>query len=139
MRRLYARLPVRGLSLAVFAVLLGGSLAASGFARRVTGDQERRMLTQRAGEAAALVTNQITQSQALTRALAAVALATDGDAEIFEEAARRDPALANGAAALLTARDGRYRVVAAVGPGVVAGQELSGPAGVAVSRARATE
>jgi diguanylate cyclase (GGDEF)-like protein len=97
------------------------------------------MLTQRAGEAAALVTNQITQSQASTRALAAVALATDGDAEIFEEAARRDPALANGAVALLTARDGRYRVVAAVGPDLVAGQELSGPAGVAVSRARDTE
>ena len=100
MRRLYARLPVRGLSLAVFAVLLGGSLTASGFARRVTADQERRMLERRAGEAAALLTNQITQSQASTRALAAVVLATDGDPEIFREAARRDPAIANGTAGI---------------------------------------
>ena len=83
MRRLYARLPIRGLSLVVFAVLLGGSLTASGFARRVMADQEHRMLKQRAGEAAALLTNVITQSQASTRALAAVALATDGDPDVF--------------------------------------------------------
>ena len=139
MRPLYARLPIRGLSLVVFAVLLVGSLTASGFARRVTADHERRMLEQRAGEAAALVTNQITQSQASTRALAAVVLATDGDAEIFRGAAGRDPAIANGAVALVREIDGRYRVVAAEGTGLVAGQELSGAAGDTVRRARDTE
>jgi diguanylate cyclase (GGDEF)-like protein len=139
MRRLHARLPIRGLSLLVFAVLLGGSLTASGFARRVTADQERRMLQQRAGEAAALLTNQITQSQALTRALAAVVLATDGDAEAFRGAAGRDPTIANGTAALLREVDGRYRIVAAAGPNLTEGQELSGAAGNAVRRARDTE
>jgi len=76
MRTVHARFPLRGLSLVVFAVLVGGSVTASGFARGVVADQEQRLLTQRAGEAAALLTNQITQSQAATRSLAAVALAT---------------------------------------------------------------
>jgi diguanylate cyclase (GGDEF)-like protein len=139
MRWLHARLPVRGLSLVVFAVLLGGSLTASGFARRMTADQEHRMLKQRAGEAAALLTNQITQSQASARALAAVVLATQGDAEIFRRAADRDPAFANGAAALVKEIDGRYGVVTAIGTGPVAGQDLSGAAADAVRRARDTE
>jgi diguanylate cyclase (GGDEF)-like protein len=139
MRRLYAQLPIRGLSLVVFAVLLGGSLTASGFTRRVMADQERRMLEQRAGEAAALLTNLITQSQASTRALVAVVLATDGDGEIFRRAAGRDPALANGAAALVREEDGRYLIVAAEGTGLVAGQELSREASDTVRRARDTE
>src|SRR6266513_1658477 len=114
MRRFYARLPIRGLALLVFAVLLGGSVTASAFARRVMADQERRMLTQRAGEAAALLTNVITQSQTSTRSLAAVVLATHGDPQIFGETAGRDPTLAKGGAvALVREEDGRYRVVAA--------------------------
>jgi len=139
MRRLYARLPIRGLSLVVFAVLLGGSLTASAIGRRVTVDQERRMLRQRAGEAAALLTNLLTQSQASSRSLAAVVLATGGDAEIFRQAAGRDPALAGGAAALVREVDGRYLIVAAEGAGLVAGQELSGAAGATVRRTRDTE
>ena len=139
MRRLYARLPVRGLSLVVFAVLLVGSLTASGFARRVTADQERRMLKQRAGEAAALLTNQINQSQSLTRALAAVVLATNGDAEAFRGAAGRDPAIADGAAVLLKEMDGRYQVIAAAGRVPAPGYELTGAAGDAVRRAQETE
>ena len=139
MRRLYARLPIRGLSLVVFAVLLGGSLTASALARGVMVDQEHRMLRQRAGEAAALLTNLVTQSQASSRALAAVVLATGGDADLFRRAAGRDPALANGAAALVREVDGRYRIVAAEGNGLVAGQELSGAADATVRRARDTE
>jgi len=140
MRRLYARLPIRGLPLVVFAVLLGGSLTASAFAHGVMVDQEHRMLRQRAGEAAALFTNLITQSQASTRSLAAVALATNADPEIFQDAAGRDPALATGGAAALVAADGgRYRIVAAQGPGFVPGQELGGEAAVAAGRARTTD
>jgi len=139
MRQLYARLPIRGLSLVVFAVLLVGSLTASGFTRRVMADQERRMLKQRAGEAAALLTNLITQSQASTRALVAVILATDADADVFDEAAGRDPALADGATALVQEADGRNRIVTAVGAGLVTGADLSGAASEAVRRARGTE
>jgi diguanylate cyclase (GGDEF)-like protein len=139
MRRLYARLPIRGLSLAVLAVLLGGSLTAAGYARRVAQDQERRMLSQRAGEAAALLTNLVNQSQASTRALAAVVLATHADPAIFSAAAGRDPALANGAVALVGEEDGRSRVLAAAGPGLTAGQELPAGAVAAVGRARATD
>ncbi|HEV8625464.1 MAG TPA: hypothetical protein VG034_13475, partial [Acidimicrobiia bacterium] len=140
MRRLYVRLPIRGLSLVVFAVLLGGSLTASAFARGVMVDQERRMLRQRAGEAAALLTNLVTQSQASTRSLVAVVLATHGDPQIFQEAAGRDAALSNGGVAALVEEDGgQYRVVAAQGNGLAPGQELSGEAGAAVGRARTTD
>ena len=140
MRRLYAWLPIRGLSLMVFAVLLAGSLTASAFARGVMFDQEHRMLRQRAGEAAALLTNLVTQSQASTKSLVAVALATNGNPKIFQEAAGRDPALAGGgAAALVEADGGRSRVVAAQGKALAPGQELSGEAGAAVVRARTTD
>jgi diguanylate cyclase (GGDEF)-like protein len=139
MRQLYARLPIRGLSLLVFAVLLGGSLTASALTRRVMADQEHRMLKQRAGEAAALLTNLLTQSQASTRALVAVVLATEGDPEVFRGAAGRDPALNNGAAALVREEEGRFRVMAAEGSGLAAGQELSGAASDTVRRARDTE
>ena len=140
MRRFHARLPIRGLTLAVFAVLLGGSLTASAFARRVLDDQEHRMLEQRAGEAAALLGNLTTQSQSHAMALAAVALATDNDPGRFAGAASRDTALANGGAvALVREVEGRFEVVAAQGPGLTAGQELTGPAAAVVARARTTD
>ena len=97
------------------------------------------MLKQRAGEAAALLTNQINQSQSLTRALAAVVLATNGDAEAFRGAASRDPAIAGGTAVLLKDLDGRYQVIAVAGGDLATGQELNGAAGDAVRRAQATE
>ena len=134
MRRIHARLPIRGLTLLVFAVLLGGSLTASTFARRVLADQERRMLRQRAGEAAALLTNLLTQSQASAQSLAAVALATHGDPQAFDGAAKRDTVLANGGVtALVREVDGQFRVVAAQGAGLTPGQELSGAAAAAVA------
>jgi diguanylate cyclase (GGDEF)-like protein len=137
MRRLHARLPIRGLTLVVFAVLLGGSLTAAAYGRRVNADQERRMLMQRAGEAAALLTNTIQQSQSSARALAAVVLATDADPLIFNDAATRDPALAQGGGvALVREDDGRFRVVTALGPGFAAGQELTGAVAAALARAR---
>src|SRR5262245_8573912 len=101
MHRIHTRFPLRGLSLAVFAALLVGSLTASAFARRVAADQERRMLRQRAGEAAAMLTNAITQSQTSTRSLAAVVLATHADPAVFVETARRDQTLSNGGAVAL--------------------------------------
>ncbi|MDQ1490075.1 MAG: hypothetical protein QOJ23_2589 [Actinomycetota bacterium] len=122
----------------VFAVIVGGAATASAYARGVVADQERRLLTQRAGEAAALLTNQVTQSQAATRALAAVALATHGDRAVFAAAADRDPTVVRGAGAVALVEEdaGRSpRVVAARGPGLVAGQELSAEAMAAVRRA----
>jgi diguanylate cyclase (GGDEF)-like protein len=140
MRHIRPRLPIRGLTLAVFAVLLGGSLTASAFARRVLDDQEHRMLEQRAGEAAALLGNQTTQAQSQALALAAVALATDNDPARFSGAAARDTVLANGGAvALVREAQGRFEVVAAQGPGLIAGQELAGPAAAVVARARTTD
>ncbi|HEV7864593.1 MAG TPA: EAL domain-containing protein, partial [Acidimicrobiia bacterium] len=138
MSPIHARFPLRGLSLVVFAVLVGGSATASGYARRVVADQEQRLLTQRAGEAAALLTNVVNQSQASTKALAAVVLATHGDVEVFGGAAGRDPAIASGSSAVAMVReeDGRYRVVAAQGPGLAPGQELTGEAAAVVGRAR---
>jgi diguanylate cyclase (GGDEF)-like protein/PAS domain S-box-containing protein len=132
------RFPLRGLSLLVFAVLVGGTLTASGYARRVVREQERRLLVQRAGEAAALLTNLTNQAQATTKSLVAVALATHGEPEAFTVAAGRDPAVASGSggAALVREEAGRYRVVAASGAGPTPGQELSGEAATVVGRAR---
>ena len=139
MRPIRVRLPIRGLSLVVFAVLTAGCLSAFSYARRLESDQERRLLVQRAGEAAALLTNLVSQGQASTRALAAVALATDEDPEVFGGAADRDPGVAGGTAtaALVTEVDGRFRVVATRGRGLTSGEELSGERAVAVGRARA--
>jgi diguanylate cyclase (GGDEF)-like protein/PAS domain S-box-containing protein len=139
MRPIRARLPVRGLSLVVFAVLMVGCLSAFAYARRLEADQERRLLVQRANEAAALLTNLVTQSQASTRALAAVARATNGDPEVFGGAADQDPAVAGGtaAAALVEEVDGRFQVVAARGPGLASGDELTGDRAEAVRRAGA--
>ncbi len=140
MRRLHAWLPIRGLTLVVFAVLLGGTLTASALARRVMADQEHRMLEQRAGEASALLTNLVTQSQSSAQALAAVALATDNDPQRFVGAATRDTVLANGGVvALVREVHGRYEVVAGQGPGLAPGQELTGAAATAVARARTSE
>ncbi|HEV7535551.1 MAG TPA: hypothetical protein VGP90_07950, partial [Acidimicrobiia bacterium] len=113
-------------------------MTASGFARGVVADQERRLLTQRAGEAAALFTNQITQSQAATRSLAAVALATHADPDVFGAAADRDPTVVRGAGAVALVREdaGRYRVVAARGPGLAPGQQPSVEATAVIRRAR---
>ncbi|HYH52356.1 MAG TPA: EAL domain-containing protein [Acidimicrobiia bacterium] len=139
MRRLHARLPIRGLTLVVFAVLLGGSLTAAAYGRRVNADQERRMLAQRAGEAAALLTNTIQQSQSSARSLAAVVLATNADPMVFNDAATRDPVLAQGGAvALVREENGRFRVVTTLGPGLSAGQELTGHTAAALARARDT-
>ena len=73
-----ARAPIGGLSVVVFAVLMVGSVTAAGYARQVVADQERRLLTQRAGEAAALLTNLVTESQASMRSLAAVNIPPTG-------------------------------------------------------------
>jgi diguanylate cyclase (GGDEF)-like protein/PAS domain S-box-containing protein len=131
-----ARVPIGGLSVVVFAVLMGVGLTAAGYARRVVADQERRLLSQRAGEAAALLTNLITETQGSMRSLAAVALATDGDAGAFDRAAGRDPMVAtgSGAVALVRADAGRYRIVAARGPGLAPGEELSDTAVAAIRR-----
>ncbi|HKN38277.1 MAG TPA: PAS domain S-box protein, partial [Acidimicrobiia bacterium] len=136
-----ARAPIGGLSVVVFAVLMVGSVTAAGYARQVVADQERRLLTQRAGEASALLTNLVSQSQASTRSLAAVAAATGDDPAAFEVAAGRDPAVLNGSGAVALIREeaGRYRVVAARGPGLSPGDELSVQADIAVRRAAGTD
>ena len=137
MSRIRARVPIGGLSVVVFVVLVGVGLTAAGLARRVAADQEGRLLTQRAGEAAALLTNLVTQSQASARSLAAVVVATHGDPAIFAASAEQDPGLANGRAAVALVRQeaGRYRVVAAHGPGLAPGRDLNDAAVGAIRRA----
>src|SRR5579884_1880006 len=103
MSRMRARPPIGGLSVAVFAVLMAGSLTAAFYGRQVARDQEKRLLTQRAGEAAALITNLMNQSQASSRSLAAVVAATHGDPAAFDSTAKGDPTVtkAQGAVALV--------------------------------------
>jgi diguanylate cyclase (GGDEF)-like protein/PAS domain S-box-containing protein len=137
MSRIRTRPPVGGLSVVVFAVLMAGSLTAAFYSRQVANDQEKRLLTQRAAEAAALLTNLTSQSQAATRSLAAVVGATHGDPAAFDGPARQDPTVAKGQGAVALVRpdgDG-YRVVTAAGPGLVVGQDLTGPAADTVRRA----
>ncbi|HVW35193.1 MAG TPA: PAS domain S-box protein, partial [Acidimicrobiia bacterium] len=140
MRSVRARFPLRGLSLVVFAVFVGGAAAGSGVARRALADQERHLLKQRAGEAAALLGNVLTQSEASIRSLAAVTSATDGGADAFTAAADRDPAFGrpNVTVALVQpSADGndRFRVTATHGSGLTAGQLLDGPAATLAARA----
>ena len=70
MPHLRSRAPVRGLSLVVLAVLVGGFLTAFVYARQAVADQEHRLLQQRAGEAGALLTDAVTTSQGSSRSLA---------------------------------------------------------------------
>jgi diguanylate cyclase (GGDEF)-like protein/PAS domain S-box-containing protein len=137
MSRMRSRPPIGGLSVVVFAVLMAGSLTAAFYGRKVANDQEGRLLSQRAGEAAALLTNVMTQSQASARSLAAVAAATSGDPAAFAGTAGQDPTVAKGqvGVALVRPDAGGYRVVTGLGPGPAAGQELTGPAADAVRRA----
>src|SRR2546423_10395633 len=123
MSPLRARFPLRGLSLMVFAVLVGGSAVAAGYARRVVTDQEERLLVQRASEASALLTNLVNQSQAATKSLAAVADATHGDPDMFGAAAGRDAAVAGGTGAGAPGPGGARRPpgVGAPGPGLAGG------------------
>ena len=125
----------------VFAGLMAGNVLLAGFARHVVADQEQRLLRQRAGEAAALLTNLINQAQTSARSLATVAQATDGDPAAFSRAAGRDASVSsgNGVAALVGEQAGRFQVIAAEGKGVAPGQELSGPAADVVRRARGTD
>ena len=137
MYRLRSRAPVRGLSLVVMAVLVGGTLTASIYARQVTADQERQLLSQRADEAAALVSGAISQAQAATRTLVAVAVATGGDPAAFVDAAGRDAAVGagtSGVALVSTDLTGNH-VVAARGGGLTAGRPLRPEADAAVRRA----
>src|SRR2546426_1211428 len=135
------RFPIRGLSLLVFASLSAGTVTIAVFARQVVADQEQRLLRQRAGEAAALLTNLVNQVQTSTRSLATVALATDGDPAAFSRAAGRDPGTTsgNGVAALIEEQSGHFRVIAAEGKGLAPGQELAGEAAGAARRARGSD
>ena len=138
MPHLRSRAPVRGLSLVVLAVLVGGFLTAFVYARQAVADQEHRLLQQRAGEAGALLTDAVTTSQGSSRSLAAVVLATHGDTAAFLDAAGRDPAVVSGASGVaLVGRDfGRYRITAARGAGLEAGAEVRSQADAAVRRAQ---
>ena len=86
------------------------------FARRVMADQEHRMLAQRAGEAAALLTNLVTQSQASARRWPrwrSPPTATPGLPPAPPAAIRPWPTARS--VAWCGKRQGRYRVVAAQG------------------------
>ncbi|HET9771743.1 MAG TPA: EAL domain-containing protein [Acidimicrobiia bacterium] len=105
--------PLRGLSVFVFVAFAGGSLALTVTTRRLVADQEQRLLTQQAGEAAALLTNLMGSVQTSVKALTAVVQATNEDPAAYLRVA--GGVRSNLDVAMIKETGGRFRVVAAKG------------------------
>jgi diguanylate cyclase (GGDEF)-like protein len=107
---------LRGLSVVVFVALAVSSVAIAATTRRLVADQEHRLLKQRAGEAAALLTNLMGSVQTSVKALATVVQATNEDPAAYLRVA--DGARPGLEVAMVKETDGRFRVVAAKGGGL---------------------
>src|SRR5687767_10344189 len=83
------RRPVRVLCLAVLVVLLGGTGALTWVTRGFVDDQERRLLQQRASEAALVLTVATTSVQAGVASLGETARVTNNSPTAFADAAAR--------------------------------------------------
>jgi diguanylate cyclase (GGDEF)-like protein len=129
-----ALIPLRGLSVLVFVVFALSSVAIAATTRRLVADQEHRLLNQRAGEAAALLTNLMGSVQTSVKALATVVQATNEDpAAYLRVAGGARPGLD---VAMVKETDGRFRVVAAKGGSLGPDTELPPEAVDVLRRAR---
>jgi diguanylate cyclase (GGDEF)-like protein/PAS domain S-box-containing protein len=132
------RLPLRGMSLLVFGILLGASLGVAQLTREVVSDQERLLLRQRTAEASTLLTQLVSQVRMALMSSAAVVQATKGNpAAAFSRLPA--PAGATAGLALVKPARDRFDVVAARGQDLAAGKELAGPAVELLRRAVTTD
>jgi signal transduction histidine kinase len=120
-----ARRPLRAASAVTFLVLAGVAVLASVLSGQVIRNQERLILRERTGEAAAVLGSAISGSQASLRLLGALARSGEGHARLFAEAAR-SVTMSRTEAWLVTAQRGpSARVIAAAGSGPAVGAVLS--------------
>ena len=112
---------------AVLLVLTTASLAAFVVARQVADDQEARLLSERAGEAGALLTNSLDRIETSLRLLGPVAASPDpSGGRLFSESAATLLQGGPGAVGVAQRKDGGLTVIAAVGDGPAVGQALAG-------------
>ena len=113
--------------LAVFVVVATASAAAFFVARGVAEDQDARLLSERAGEVNALLTNSLNRVETSLRLLGVLASSPDpAAAGLFSESAAT--LVRDGAGAVEVAADdgGQLRVTAAAGRGPAVGEVLAG-------------
>ena len=107
--------PLRGLSVLVFVSFAIASVGLAAATRRLVADQEQRLLKQRAGEAAALLTNLMGSVQTTVKALATVVQATNEDPAAYQRAAGGANPRGSLDVAMVKETGGRFRVVASKG------------------------
>jgi signal transduction histidine kinase len=118
------RRPLRVVSVVTLLVVAGVTVAASLIMGGVIRNQERLVLRERTGEAAAVLGSAISGSQASLRLLGTLAGSGQGRARVFVAAAR-SVTTASSQAWLVTAEQGpNARVIAAAGKGLTVGALL---------------
>jgi PAS domain S-box-containing protein len=131
---------VRLLTLLVFVVLAGGSLAAFAVSRSVVDDQEDRLLSERTSEVGVLLTSAVESIGASLRVLGPTGASTDpAAAALFSQSARQLVVGGVQTVGVATGDGGKFSVVAAVGDGLAKGQPLAGERGALAARALAEE
>ena len=118
----------------VFVAFAVGSVGIAAATSRMVADQEHRLLKQRAGEAAALLSNLMGSVQTTVKALATVVEATNEDPAAYQRVA--GGARPNLDVAMVKETDGRFRVVTAKGGALNPDTEFSPEAVEALHRAR---
>ncbi|HMJ94270.1 MAG TPA: ATP-binding protein [Thermoleophilaceae bacterium] len=118
---------VRLLTLLVFVLLVAGSLGAFALSRSVVDDQEQRLLSERASEVGALLTNAVDSAGASLRVLGPIGASRDPSAEaLFAKSAGQLVAGGVKTVGVAAGDGGRFAVVAVVGDGPAEGGALAG-------------
>jgi signal transduction histidine kinase len=127
--------PLRAVSAATFLVLAGVGVVSSLITSDVIRNQERLILRERTGEAAAVLGSAFSGSQASLQLLGTLARSDQGRGALFTAAAR-SITTAKGEAFLVTARRGpQTRVIAAAGDAPPVGTLLAADQGQLARRA----
>jgi signal transduction histidine kinase/CheY-like chemotaxis protein len=131
-------LPLGRLSFAVLVCLAAIAVVTSMITRSVVRDQERRLLHERAGEVASVVSTGVRTLQSDLATVSRVAQLGGYSDKSFSDVAR--PMLTGGVRAIGAARvrNGRLTEVATVGRGIAVGRPLTGETARLIRRAFAT-
>lgn len=131
---------LRPVTVLVFLLGLGMSLAAFALASRVAREQDQLLLAERAGVVSEVLVNSFNGIEASLGVLGPVGASHDGSASsLFAEAAGPLVTGTTTTVGVATADGTIFTVAAAVGEGPVAGDTLSGPRAVLAARAMALD
>jgi signal transduction histidine kinase len=133
------RWPLLGrLSMLVLVVMVGLAILSSLVTRNVIDDQEHKLIRERAGEAAALLSNAINTSAGTLRLLGTVSQVGTGSAEVFTSTAEPFIQGSVKAFSIAVGDAAGFSVVAAVGDAPAVGQPFTGPRADLAARATGT-